>query len=94
VRTGKWSDFLAGSFTNWTNTPDRKYLVLATAGADPVLQRLRLADRHLETITSLKGFTRVVNHAWTQLRVAPDGSPTLTRAVDSSEIYALNVKWP
>jgi hypothetical protein len=36
----------------------------------------------------------VVNHGWTQLRVAPDGSPTLTRSVDSSEIYALNVKWP
>ena len=94
VRTGKWSDFLVGSFTNWTNTLDRKYVVLATAGAEPVLQRLRVADRHLETITSLKGFTRVVNHGWTQLRVAPDGSPTLTRSVDSSEIYALNVKWP
>ncbi len=94
VRTGKWSDFLAGSFTNWTNTLDRKYLVLATAGAEPVLQRLRVADRQLETIASLKGFTRVVNHGWTQLRVAPDGSPTLTHAVDSSEIYALNVKWP
>ena len=94
LRTGKWSDFLVGSFTNWTNTLDRKYLVLATAGAEPALQRLRVADRHLETITSLKGFTRVVNLGWTQLRVAPDGSPTLTRAVDSSEIYALNVKWP
>jgi eukaryotic-like serine/threonine-protein kinase len=93
VRTGKWTDFLVGSFANWTNTLDRKYVLLATAEAEPALQRLRIADRHLETITSLKGFARVVN-GWTQLRAAPDGSPTLTRAVDSSEIYALNVKWP
>ncbi len=94
LRAGKWSDYLGGSFTNWINTPDRKYILLATAGAEPVLQRLRVADRHLETITTLKGFTRVVNLGWTQLRAAPDGSPTLTRSVDSSEIYALNVKWP
>jgi eukaryotic-like serine/threonine-protein kinase len=94
ARTGKWSDFLVGSFTNWINTPDRKYVLLATAGAEPALQRLRVADRHLETITNLKGFNRAVNLGWSQLRAAPDGSPTLTRAVDSSEIYALNVKWP
>jgi hypothetical protein len=94
VRTAKWSDFLVGSFANIMCTPDGKYVLLATAGADPVLQRFRVADRHLETLTNLKGFNRVVNFGWTQLRAAPDGSPTLTRAVDSSEIYALGVRWP
>jgi hypothetical protein len=58
------------------------------------IQRIRVADRNVETVTSLKDFTRVANFGSPQLRAAPDGSPTLTRAVDSEEVYALNVCWP
>ena len=93
-KTGKWNDFLTGSFSNWVVTQDGKYVVLATAGPEPILQRLRVADHHLETLTALKGFTRLANLSWTQLRVAADGSPIITRATDNSQIYALNVKWP
>jgi serine/threonine protein kinase len=93
-KTGKWTDFLTGSFSNWVVTHDGKYVVLATAGPEPILQRLRVADHHLETLTALKGFTRLANLSWTQLRVAADGSPIITRAADNSQIYALNVKWP
>ena len=91
---GKWTDFLHGSFSNWVVTHDGKYVFLATAGPEPSLQRLRVADHHLETLTALKGFTRLANLSWTQLRVTADGSPIITRAVDNSQIYALNVKWP
>jgi regulator of extracellular matrix RemA (YlzA/DUF370 family) len=93
-KAGKWTDFLTGSFTNWVVTNDGKYVVVATAGPEPILQRLRVADHHLETLTALKGFTRLANLSWTQLRVAADGSPIITRAADNSQIYALNVKWP
>jgi serine/threonine protein kinase/Tol biopolymer transport system component len=93
-KTGKWTDFLTGSFTNCVVTHDGKYVVLATAGPEPILQRLRVADHHLETLTALKGFTRLPHLSWTQLRVAADGSPIITRAADNSQIYALNVKWP
>jgi eukaryotic-like serine/threonine-protein kinase len=93
-KTGKWTDFLTGSFSNWVVTQDGKYVVLATAGPEPILQRLRVADHHLETLTALKGFTRLANLSWAQLRVAADGSPIITRAADNSQIYALNVKWP
>jgi hypothetical protein len=61
---------------------------------DPGLQRIRLSDRQMETITSLNDFPRVLNFGWTQLGVTPDGSPVLTRAADGSEVYALNVRWP
>ena len=91
---GKWTDFLHGSFSNWVVTHDGKYVFLATAGPEPSLQRLRVADHHLETLTALKGFTRLANLSWTQLRVTADGSPIITRAVDNPQIYALNVKWP
>jgi Tol biopolymer transport system component len=94
LRTRKWTDLVAGNFVNWINSPDGRYVYFASGGAEPSVQRIRVADRQVETITSLKDFTRVMNFEWTQLRVAPDGSPTLTRSLDSQEIYALNVRWP
>jgi DNA-binding winged helix-turn-helix (wHTH) protein/WD40 repeat protein len=97
-RTRAWTRIVAGNvqnpLQNWINSPDGKYIYYAAGGSEASIQRIRVADRHVETITSLKDFTRVANFGSHQLRVAPDGSPTLTRAVDSEEIYALNVRWP
>jgi DNA-binding winged helix-turn-helix (wHTH) protein len=92
--SGKWTDFYAGSFVDWVNSPDRKYVYIATGGTEPTIQRIRISDRQVETIVSLKDFSELANYGWTQLRVAPDGSPTLTRALDTQEIYALQVRWP
>jgi len=92
--SGKWTDFFAGTLVNWINSPDRKYVYIATGGREPIVQRIRIRDRRVETIVSLKDFGELSNFGWTQLRVAPDGSPTLTRALDTEEIYALQVRWP
>ena len=92
LNTKKWTDFFSGTFVHWINSPDRKYVYIATGGADPIVQRIRVSDRRVENIVSLKHFGGVSNYGWTQLRVAPDGSPTLTRALDSQEIYALQVR--
>ena len=94
LRTQKWTDLVAGNFSNWINSPDGKYVYFATGGTEPSVRRIRVADHQIETITSLKDFVRVLNFGLTQLRVAPDGSPTLTRAMDTQEIYALSVRWP
>jgi serine/threonine protein kinase len=94
LRTKKWTDLLTGNFDNWISSPDGKYVYFASGGAEPSIQRIRVADRHVETITSLKDFPRVMNFGLPQLRVAPDGSPTLTRDVDPQQIYALNIRWP
>jgi Tol biopolymer transport system component len=91
--SGKWSDFYSGSFVNWVHSPDRKYVYFATGGKESTIQRIRISDRQVETIVSLKDFSELANYGWTQLRVAPDGSPTLTRALDSQEIYSLQVRW-
>jgi eukaryotic-like serine/threonine-protein kinase len=94
LKTGKWRDILAGNFVNWVVSSDYKYLYFTSGGSEPKIERLRLADHQVETIASLKGFSRVVNFGWTALGIAPDGSPVLTRAISSPEIYALNVRWP
>jgi hypothetical protein len=92
--SGKWTDFLDGSFSDWINSPDRKYVYFATGGMEPTIQRIRIKNRQVETIVSLKDFSALANNGWTQLRVAPDGSPALTRALDTQEIYALQARWP
>jgi Tol biopolymer transport system component len=94
VDSGKWTDFFTGSPADWINSPDRKYVYIATGGAEPMIQRIRVSDRVVETIVSLKDFAELSNYGWIRLRVAPDGSPTLTRALDTQEIYTLQVRRP
>jgi hypothetical protein len=69
--------------------------ILYDRGAEPKVERLRLADRQMETIASLKDLRRVVDSMEdTQINLAPDGSPVLARDIGSQEIYALNIRWP
>ena len=95
--TEKWTELAAGNFVNWAVSPDGKYLTFTTGGPDPKVQRLRFADRQIETIASLKDLRRVVDSveiSGTQVTVAPDGSPVFTRDIGTQEIYSLTVKWP
>ncbi|MBZ5582658.1 MAG: serine/threonine-protein kinase [Acidobacteriia bacterium] len=99
VRTQQWSDLASftapGYVVNWVHTPDYKSVDYITGGADPMLFRVRLADRKIETITSLKGLHRATGPGGnTEIGVAPDGSPVFTRDIGTQEIYALTVKWP
>jgi hypothetical protein len=77
------------------HSPDYKFVDYVRGGADPMLFRVSLADRKVETITSLKGLRRATGPAGnTEISVAPDGSPVFTRDIGTQEIYALTVKWP
>lgn len=91
-KTQKWSDLVAGNFRAYNVSPDRKYFYFTTGGTEPKAQRLRLADRQIETITSLKDFRE--KEGGSDITVAPDGSPIFTRDIGTQEIYALKVKWP
>ncbi len=99
VRAQRWSELV--SFTaprylvNWVHTPDYKSVDYITGGADPMLFRVRLADRKIETIASLKDLHRGTGPGGnTEISVAPDGSAVFTREIGTREIYALTVKWP
>lgn len=96
-KTGKWTDLAplpSGGIEHWMMSPDFKYFYFSTAGAESRAMRLRIADRQIETITSLKDFNRAVSHGNTQINVAPDGSPIFTRDTGYQEIYALTIRWP
>ena len=96
LKTQQWTDMpgISGDIGNFGPSPDGKYLYYTTGGTEPKALRYRLADHHIETITSLKDLHRVVNYGNTQISVAPDGSPIFTRGTGYQEIYALNVRWP
>jgi len=96
LKTQKWTDLAAGNFVNWNLSPDRKYFYFTTGGTEPKVQRIKFADRQIETITGLKDLRRVMDlvEENTQVNVAPDGSPVFTRDIGSQEIYALTLKWP
>jgi Tol biopolymer transport system component len=94
LKTQAWTDLTTGSFVNWTVSPDGKYLYFTNQGADLEVQRLRFADRQIETITSLKELRSAFDDLeGTWLNVAPDGSPVLARDLGTQEIYSLNVRW-
>jgi Tol biopolymer transport system component len=98
IKTRQSSDLtpdVPGGINNWMMSPDGKYIYFTTAGAEPTVMRLQIADRRLETIASLKDLHRVLNaYGFAQVDVAPDGSPVYTRDTGYQEIYALNMRWP
>jgi hypothetical protein len=99
VRTQKWSDLVSGtvpgSVVNYAHSPDYQYVYYTTGGAEPQAMRIRLADRKVEMIASLKDLRRALGpDGNTQISVAPDGSAIFTRDVGTQEIYALTLKWP
>ena len=91
-----WTDLFSGDSVYWALSIDRKYLYAMTHESTPVVKRIRLADGKAETLVSLKDIRLAVSPAdgFTQLSVAPDGSPVLARDTSSQEIYALNMRWP
>jgi hypothetical protein len=79
-------------------SPDSQYLyfVRETPG-NPEAMRVRLADRKIEAVTSLKGLQRasdITLQGASWVGVAPDGSLLLTRDMGTQAIYALNLKGP
>ncbi len=99
LKTQKWSDLvpgpIPGSVSNWAHSPDYRYVYYTSGGADPQALRVRLADHKVETLASLKNFSRARYAGQvTYISVAPDGSPVFTRDIGTQEIYALTVKWP
>lgn len=96
LKTRAWADLTPGALgdiEHWIASPDDKYIYFTTAGAEPKVMRIRVGDRQLETITSLKDFHRAASPG-AQINIAPDGSPIFTRDTGYQEIYALNIRWP
>lgn len=95
LRTQKWSDFSTGAFQHSVQSADGKYLYYTAGKDDATILRMRMSDRQIEMVATVKDFRPLVNEAVGYLMgVAPDGSVLLTRDLGSQEIYSLPVRWP
>ncbi len=98
LKSGKRTEILSSpeKFVNWEVSPNFDYFFYETGGNDPKIFRMKIKDRTIELVASLKDFRPVQDPYLgnTQLNVAPDNSPVLTRDIGTQEVYALTVKWP
>jgi Tol biopolymer transport system component len=61
---------------------------------EPAIYRVRVADRKLERLVSLKGYQRAFGFNGRWMGLAPDDSPLLLHDLGVQEIYALDVDFP
>jgi Tol biopolymer transport system component len=93
--TQQWSD-LAGlpiGYPSWSH--DGQYIYFdTTLNEDPAFYRVRISDRKLERLASIKGLQRYWGQfgPWTGL--APDDSFLLVRDTSNQEVYALDWQAP
>ncbi len=93
--TQKWSELAQASigYPQWS--ADGKYVYFDTGySAEPIIYRVRLADRKLERVASFKGFRRVITPWVSWSGLTPDGSPLLMRDTGTQEVYALDFEEP
>jgi Tol biopolymer transport system component len=95
VGTQKWTELatMGVGYANWS--ADGKHVYFDNPfGSDPAFYRVRISDRKLERIVSLKDIRRAsfALQPWSGL--APDDSPLLLQDAGSQEIYALDVQLP
>jgi len=98
LATRQWSGFInfaSDSLAMGTISPDLQYFYYLTMGTEMKLFRVRISDRRVEYLTSLRDFNfAAAGGGYWVINIAPDGSPLFTRELSKPEIYALTVKWP
>ena len=95
VITQKWSDLAQASINAIQWSQDSKYVYFDTqSAAEPAIYRVRMSDRKMETVASLKNFRRVILPFQAWMGLTPDGSPLLMRDTGTQEVYALDFEEP
>jgi serine/threonine protein kinase/Tol biopolymer transport system component len=92
VATQKWVELarFPMGYPSWSR--DSNYIYFDTLGTEAAFYRVKVSDRKLEQLVSLKNIRRGGTYQWTG--ITPDGSPLLLRDVGNEEIYALDWEAP
>jgi WD40 repeat protein len=93
-KTRKWTELesIDAAFPNWSR--DSNYLYFLSSGNDAAIYRVRISDRKLGKVVSLKGVRLTIGEVGTWCGLGPDDSPLVLRDVGSQEIYALDLQLP
>jgi hypothetical protein len=93
--TQKWAELANVSVGRVQWSQDSRYVQFDTGfGSDPAVDRVRISDKKLERVASLKGLRRVVAPFVSWSGITPDGSPLLMSDTGTQEIYALDFEAP
>ena len=91
--TQKWAELAKREASEPRWSQDGKYAYFGSySGNDPALFRVRVDDRKLERLASLKDFRQVNGVFGAHVCWAPDDSPLVLRDVGTQDIYALEWK--
>jgi Tol biopolymer transport system component/DNA-binding winged helix-turn-helix (wHTH) protein len=96
TRTNHWSSLGQGGprgYNEWSH--DGKYIYMReNAGGGAEVVRVRIKDRALEHIVSLKDFPQFTDIFAGWLGLTPDDAPLLMRDRSLQEVYALDLHFP
>jgi len=96
INTNRWSSLAEGEhvgYNEWSH--DGKYIYMReNRGGAGELVRVRLKDRVLEHVLSLKGFPQLADIYASWIGLTPDDAPLLMRDRSVQEIYALDLNFP
>jgi Periplasmic component of the Tol biopolymer transport system len=93
--THKWTELLNGqaAYPNWSRDGSYVYFINPYI-AEPTIYRIRIKDRKLEMVNSLRRDRLGWNIAGKWMGLAEDDSPLVLRDTGSEDIYALDWQSP
>ena len=87
--TNAWTELTRGSgLQKWSR--DSQYLYYLRYGPESAVMRVRMSDRQVQEIASLKGIRQAGRLAGLEFGLTPDGDPLVLRDVGMQEIYSLD----
>jgi serine/threonine protein kinase/Tol biopolymer transport system component len=88
-RSRKWSQLTRAplGFPNWS--ADGKYIYFLRVPDNPAVLRVRISDRRVQQVASLKGFP-ITGYWGFFLALTPDDSPLLLRDTGTQEVYSVD----
>ena len=95
TKSQKWTELvdLPAAYYSWSRDAKFVYFDVPTTN-EPAIYRVRVADRKVERVVSMKGFRRTGGLLGPWMGLAPDDSPLVVRDAGVQEIYALDVDLP
>lgn len=90
--TGKWTGFETEPIDNkWWSADGEYFYFDRYMDSDPAIYRLRMSDRKMKRVTSIKDVRRSFSDMGWWMGLTPDGSPMVLRDTSIEEIYALEL---
>jgi DNA-binding winged helix-turn-helix (wHTH) protein/Tol biopolymer transport system component len=87
-KTIAWNEVAKGwGLVRWSQ--DSQFLYVLKYGKKPAVARVRVSDRQVEEVASLRGVRLAGRLAGLDFSVTPDGAPLISRDIGTQEVYSL-----